>query len=128
MTQYGWGTSQQTGAEWLIRECETTKTDPNFVLKTLIKYPQKNISGILGTLRVPNSRQENEIREFINTMIQLKLSPNEKTTTPTPPSSPSNGPKLIKKTDVLILYQLHLLTILYPFLVIIISGIFCVFM
>ena len=76
MTQYGWGTSQQTGAEWLIRECETTKTDPNFVLKTLIKYPQKNISGILGTLRVPNSRQENEIREFINTMIQLKLSPN----------------------------------------------------
>ncbi len=67
MTQLGWGTSCNTGVEWMKQECRRGDVDVDNVIN-ILKYDLaqlENIGDLCNTLRTPNTKQVREIEEFI---------------------------------------------------------------
>ena len=64
MSQYGWGSSGD-GLEWLKKQCKASKKSERYVLNELALDPNQSISSVIGTLRVPNYVQAQEIIKFI---------------------------------------------------------------
>jgi hypothetical protein len=72
MTQLGWGTSCNTGLEWMKQECRRGDVDMDNVINILKRDLEQleNIGYLCNTLRTPNTKQVREIREYILNELQ----------------------------------------------------------
>ena len=72
MTQLGWGTSCNTGLEWMKQECRRGDVDMDNVINILKRDLEQleNIGYQCNTLRTPNTKQVREIREYILNELQ----------------------------------------------------------